>query len=260
MRKLRIAISSTVAVLIAVALSGWSLGISAAFGWLDRIQFLHLLVTGVVVQCLVWLILTWLFGRLYCSWFCPLGTFQDLGGKARELPPLRRFTRQWNFTPELQTARLVITALLCICLLAGFLLPVVMLDPGVIYARMVSLVAPELGILTITGAATTVALLLILYLSFKRGRLWCNSVCPVGTILGYCSKYAVHQIRINPDLCTGCGKCLPKCKSLCINLADLSVDNSRCVYCFNCTAACPEKAITYTRRSPRPATPLLNSK
>ena len=60
------------------------------FGWLAKIQFIPALLAlnlGVVVALVL---LTCVFGRVYCSVICPLGVFQDvvsrMGGKYKKEP------------------------------------------------------------------------------------------------------------------------------------------------------------------------------
>jgi len=102
------------------------------------------------------------------------------------------------------------------------------------------------GIHAAAYALPILFLILIGYLSFKRGRLYCNAVCPVGTFLGFISKVSVFRIRINSNSCTRCGRCAVACKSSCIDFLNESIDVSRCVTCFNCIDSCNDKAISFS--------------
>ena len=87
--------------------------------------------------------------------------------------------------------------------------------------------------------------LLVGFLSLTRGRLYCNMICPVGTLLGLLSKISLFRIKIDKNLCSKCGLCSVGCKSSCIDFLNSHVDISRCVNCFNCIKICPDKAISY---------------
>jgi ferredoxin len=100
----------------------------------------------------------------------------------------------------------------------------------------------HIGILTIP----IVFLILVVWLSFTRGRLYCNTVCPVGTFLGLVSKISLFQIRLNPSTCTKCGLCERKCKGGCIETTTQRVEFSRCVGCFNCLEVCPFDSAEYS--------------
>lgn len=75
----------------------------------------------------------------------------------------------------------------------------------------------------------------------------CNTICPVGTVLGFLSKYALLKPRIDTDKCNGCGLCARKCKASCIDSKNHAIDYSRCVTCMDCLDNCRQGAISYTR-------------
>ena len=56
-------------------------------------------------------------------------------------------------------------------------------------------------------------------LSAWRGRLYCNTVCPVGTLLGWFSRWAAFRLEIDRKACTKCAACLRACKAQCIDFA-----------------------------------------
>jgi ferredoxin-type protein NapF len=86
---------------------------------------------------------------------------------------------------------------------------------------------------------------LVTWFSFTRGRLYCNTICPVGTLLGLLSRISVFRIRMIEEHCTKCGKCAVECKASCIRVKTLEVDFSRCVGCYNCISVCQDDAIKY---------------
>ena len=107
------------------------------------------------------------------------------------------------------------------------------------------------GISTFAVAALT--FVVIGWLAWRNGRTYCNTVCPVGTVLGYLSKFALFRLTINTDKCVSCGVCSRKCKASCIDGKHHAIDYSRCVTCFDCIGACTHDAISYRFRFPLPA-------
>lgn len=85
----------------------------------------------------------------------------------------------------------------------------------------------------------------IMILAWKHGRTWCNTICPVGTVLGLLSRYSLFKVRIDTAKCNGCGLCATKCKAACIHNKEHTIDYSRCVDCFDCLEACKQKALVY---------------
>lgn len=216
--------------------------------------------------CIVILVLTMFFGRVYCSTICPLGTLQDaIGFMARR----RRKPRRFQCTQPKNFLRYAILALTVLLLLTGSGLLLNLLDPFSSFGRILSnLIRPgvlalnnlaagaleHFGLYTISRKqwavvaplSVGVALLTLLFVGFlaaRHGRLYCNTVCPVGALLGLLSRRAFVQVRMHPASCTTCRRCEHVCKAGCIDLAEMTVDNSRCVACYNCLAVCPTGAI-----------------
>jgi ferredoxin len=214
------------------------------------------------------ILLTALFGRVYCSAFCPLGILQDciLWIKKRVK---RKF--RYRYSAPVDYLRYPFLALPVIAYLAGSIFFINLLDPFSNFGRIISdFFQPVYILLNNAGAKLLekvnvfvlypenislsgwIAYLfpafilgLIVWMSLKWGRLYCNTICPVGTLLGLLSRISVFRIRMIEDKCTKCGKCAFACKSSCINIKEQKVDFSRCVGCFNCITACPEDAIKY---------------
>jgi ferredoxin len=102
------------------------------------------------------------------------------------------------------------------------------------------------GFNPMTYAVPVAFFLLVGTMSFIKGRLYCNMICPVGTLLGLISKVSIFRIKFSESKCTRCGRCSMRCKSSCIDFLNYNIDVSRCVNCFNCIDVCPEKALSYS--------------
>jgi ferredoxin len=224
------------------------------------------------------LVLTALFGRVYCSAICPLGILQDIVSWIRKKTKKKY---RYRFGNPQNLWRYGFLALpLLILLVTGSLIGINLLDPYSIFGRIsadlfqpvymwmnniiagllegmnVYFLYPE-DVTPARGGAYVIPsfmLLLLIWFSFTRGRLYCNIICPVGTLLGLLSRISLFRIRMIEGRCTKCGECAIACKASCIRIKTLEVDFSRCVGCYNCIAVCPEDAILYTAPSNRVAT------
>lgn len=268
-RYIRIAIA-----LIAMAVPTWALvaGYDSVF---VRMQILTALLTGVAVCLIFWAIVTLIYGRIYCSTVCPLGTLIDCNSTAARLCQKSRnshkgikgrLRKDYRFHYPAKRVRIFCLLLALCALLTDTALIPTLLDPYSAYARIVeTFIMRPLGLAEVpwrmaiasTAAAVFTAAGIVAVAWKRRGRLICNTVCPVGTILGYGSKRSLYHIEIDPDKCINCGECERVCKAECIKLPEKVVDNGRCVVCFDCTAVCPNDAIVYRNGRFRLDMPLM---
>ncbi len=226
------------------------------------VQIIPSAITVTMGVTLVWLAITFIFGRVYCSSVCPVGTLQDIvTWICRRLRPKRKFRYQ-----QARKVRYHILVVYVICLLAGVVAVPLWIEPWNIMGNICSAVNPdaaratwiELGIGTATGiAAGIVSALLIVICAAFTGRGFCNMVCPIGTALSIIEPHCLYHIEINPDKCTGCLKCEDVCPAQCIKVVSRYIDNSRCVRCFDCTGVCDDDAIRFQPNRNRPASPLM---
>nr|WP_321406947.1 4Fe-4S dicluster domain-containing protein [uncultured Carboxylicivirga sp.] len=242
------------------------------------LQFVPSLLT--FIKALTWssvgfiiiIALSFFVGRIYCSTICPLGILQDIFSFiARKRSTRKLFYKKKKGYPILRYSLLAVTI---VTMLFGFNLVITLLDPYSNFGRIITyLIKPlvvgvnNLGAMALhhfevyslnpmklilapwfIALLTLTLLVTIAYMSYKRGRLFCNTICPVGTLLGLISKVSFLKIQFDGSKCTKCGSCIGVCKSECINVKNLSVDHSRCVDCFNCLSVCPESALNLTSK------------
>ena len=283
LRKIRIILASVFFIGVTLLFLDFTGAAHAWLGWMAKVQFLPAVLAlnfGVVA---VLLVLTLLFGRVYCSVICPLGVMQDIiswiHGKTKKKNRFR-----FSYSPAINWLRYGVLALFIIALIAGLHSLVALVAPYSAYGRIASnLLAPvyQLGNnffawiaeragsyafystevwirsgATFAVAAATFAVVAVL--AWKHGRTWCNTICPVGSVLGLFSRFSVFAPVIDTEKCRNCGLCGKQCKSSCINMKEHEIDYSRCVACMDCIETCKEGAIHYACRygkkgSPSPA-------
>lgn len=242
-----------------------------------HVQLLPAILGGMFGIVAVLLILTLLFGRLYCSVICPAGVFQDIINRMfcigkKKKKGIRRFSyhKPANWLRYLLLAATALTTLLGfsgLCLLldpysnfgrisANLFRPAVMWGNNVLadwLMKMDNYALFHVTISTVSVAAliasVTVLLVFIVMVVF-RGRLFCNTLCPVGALLSLVSRYSLFRISFDKDACTHCGNCERSCKAEAINAKDLTVDTSRCVDCFNCVSSCAKGGLQYRFNPP----------
>ena len=245
----RITVEAAAAFFITSALLDYGVMCSAAGRWFADLQLVPAALALSLPVLAFWLVVTLLFGRIYCSTVCPLGALFDLGARFRPARKVYRYKRPLNA---------VRFGFLLMALLAMLLLtPPVRnaFEPYGLYAALVSNIADGKALLAACIAAGATGVLAAI--AYRRGRIFCNTLCPLSAPLGLAGRNAAFHIDINTDRCIQCRKCVDVCKAECINLDDHVADMSRCVVCFNCLPVCPNEAIAYTLNRHALATPMM---
>lgn len=240
LRKIRITLASIVFILCAALFLDGSGTVSSWFGWLAKLQFLPALLALNLAVVIVLIVLTLIFGRAYCSVICPLGIMQDGISHISSMRKGKKARFRWS--PEVKWLRYSVLALFIIALVAGLTSVSALLAPYSAFGRIAtSLVRPALPTAIIAG----VTLLVVGVLAWIGGRTYCNTVCPVGTVLSFFSRFSLLRPVIDADKCRNCRACEHKCKASCINIDNHEIDYSRCVDCFNCLDSCRFGALKY---------------
>ncbi len=256
LRRWRIIWSVTFLVLLTLTILDVKFGLTFVGQILMDTQLAPAILIGAAGWIVLWVLLTLSFGRIYCSSVCPLGTMQDAAGRIGVwCKPAAK--KRYRYHPSVNAKRLPIPIIVGVCLFLGFSIVVEYTDPFYIYNRMWYVVMHITTIALGSIAAAAIVFLAINSVAFWRGRLICNTICPIGGLLGLLSRNPIYRVDINTDKCIHCGKCEDVCKSECINLRTCVVDNTRCVMCFDCCAICPNDAITVRRGKYRLSTPLM---
>ena len=273
LRKIRIILAGVFFTCITMLFLDFTGTLHTWLGWMAKIQFLPavLALNFGVVAALV--ILTLLFGRVYCSVICPLGVMQDIiswiHGKTKKKNRFR-----FSYSPAKNNLRYAVLVLF----IAGLALRAhsiaIIIAPYSAYGRIAgNLLAPlyqwannflawiaeradsyafystEVWLRSLpTFIIAAVTFVIIFILAWRNGRTWCNTICPVGTVLGFLSRFSFFAPAINTDKCRNCGLCGKQCKAACINMKEHEIDLSRCVACMDCIDACKDGAIHYVRR------------
>ena len=275
LRKIRICLQVVTITLVTLLLLGIGFRVHLWAGWVAKIQFLPALFALNIGVLAFLIILTLIFGRIYCSVICPLGIMQDffswLGGKFKK--------NRFSYTKGNNVIRNSFITLFFLVAMLGFTPVTTLFEPYSAYGRIVnSLFKPLYDLLNnwlanidaandrynftevqiwmrsvTTFVVAILTLVILAVIAWRKGRLYCNTICPVGTLLGYfshISKYGLC-VRFDKEKCKNCGMCEKNCKSQAINLQYHTVDYSRCVVCGDCLDKCKFDALHYTTKKGR---------
>lgn len=270
LRKIRLTFALICFALITLLFLDFTGTLHGWFGWLAKIQFLPAILALNVGIVLFLVILTLVCGRIYCSVICPLGVLQDaiawLGRSTKKRKKL-----PYSYSPAMSWLRYGVLGVFVVALVAGIGSLVALLAPYSSYGRIVNnLFLPvwqwgnnvlayfaervdsyafyetEVWLKSLPTFIIAAAFFIVLIvLAVRNGRTYCNTICPVGTVLGLLSRYSLLRITIDVEKCNKCSLCSRNCKAACIDFKEHRVDGSRCVACMNCIGKCKQGAIAY---------------
>ena len=239
-------------------------------GWMPKIQLLEALLAGSVIIVLLLTVLTLVLGRIYCSVICPLGIMMDIFGWFGKKAKKNRYT----YSKEKKWLRYPLLAVLIIAHVAGLAVLVQLLAPystfGIIATNLLqpayqagnnvlaaiaehydsyAFYHSEIWLRSISSLViAAVMLVIIAVLAWRNGRTWCNTICPVGTLLSLISRFSLLKIHFDIDKCRNCSMCSKNCKASCIDFKTHTVDASRCVVCGDCIESCKFGALSLSHR------------
>ena len=265
LRKIRTILAAVFFTLITLLFLDFTGTLHCWLGWMAKVQFLPAVMALNVVVVVGLIVLTLVFGRIYCSVICPLGVFQDV------LARFRRKKNKYSYSKEVRWLRYPVLGVFVIAGLAGVGSLFQLLAPYSSYGRIATMIFQPVwkfgnNLLALVAehfdsyafytidtwmrslpvfVIAAVTLVLLFVLAWRGGRTYCNTICPVGTILSFFARFSWFKIRFDEEKCKNCSLCSKNCKAACIDFKTHSVDYSRCVVCGNCIEKCNFGALKY---------------
>jgi polyferredoxin len=224
---------------------------------------------------IILIVITVIFGRVFCGWACPLGTLNNIIGYLKKFNP-DTTVRDWY--------RLKYYILIFLLASSVFTLQLVgIMDPLSLLIRSFSISVYPLfnygiravfdavynlnfkGIVDLSetiysglkksilsfeqplfnqSAFIGIIFLIILGLNLSEKRFWCRYLCPLGALLGLLSHYSLLRRSVSEG-CTSCGTCASVCQGNAMPDKGEEWRNSECFYCWNCDDICPQNAVSF---------------
>ena len=268
LRKIRITLATIFFVGLTLLFLDFTGTLHHWLGWLAKVQALEAALALNVVVVVALAVLTLIFGRIYCSVICPLGIVQDIfawfGRKAKK--------NRYSYSKEVRWLRYPVAVVFLAALFLGGSVVVQLLAPYSAFGRMATMLLQpvyQLGNNLLAALAeradsyafysvdvwmrslpvfviAALTLVVLFVLAWRGGRTYCNTICPVGTVLSFIARFSWLKIRFDSDKCRSCSLCSKNCKAACIDFKTHSLDYSRCVVCGDCLASCKFGALSYS--------------
>ena len=271
LRKIRITLGSVMFIGLSLLFLDFTGTLHQWLSWMAKVQALEAVLALNVAVIAGLAVLTFLFGRIYCSIICPLGVMQDVFGWLGKKSKKNRYT----FSKEYKWLRYGLLAIFIAGCLAGVGTIIELLAPYSAFGRICTMLLQPLWMLGNNALASIaehyesyafygvdvwmkslpvffialLTLIIIAILAWRNGRTYCNTICPVGTVLSFISRFSLLKIHFDEDKCKNCSLCTKNCKAACIDFKNHKVDYSRCIVCGDCIKSCKFGAPSYSRKT-----------
>lgn len=210
-------------------------------------SFYLFLTTGIIHQAhpagffifLSIVLMSLVFGKSFCSWFCPIGFISELVGDFGEKFFKRRLKLPKWLDYPLRSLKYLLLAFLAysvIFLMSELALKSFLDSPY----NQVSDVKMYYFFANISQTALIVIGVLFV-LSVVIRNFWCRFLCPYGALLGIFSLLSPNKIQRNAASCIDCGLCNKACPSFIKVDKVKTVISDECSTCLNCVDVCPVK-------------------
>lgn len=179
----------------------------------------------VLLGFVLFILLTFAFGRVFCGYLCPIGAIQELFYRA----PVRKLEIRSKIFPVIfRFAFFVVFVILSMVFSIGVLFYFGFYD-----------------FFNLNIASVFFYLFLgLLIVSLFIYRPFCRFFCPYGVLLSLASIKSIFKLRRN-DNCVDCKKCEKICPT---NEADKPDSAQECYLCLRCKDVCAVDAISYRRK------------
>ncbi|EKE19892.1 MAG: 4Fe-4S ferredoxin iron-sulfur binding protein [uncultured bacterium] len=202
-------------------------------------QYLQRIYTSSFILMGMLLVLTILFGRVFCSHLCPLGAIQEW---------VRALGRKIGIKKDIELPR-------SIDKYARYLKYIIL--------ALIVYFSYQTGELIFRGYDPFNALMhlgeefdekvvgylilgILIVVSVFSKNWWCRYFCPFGAGLGIVRKLSPFKIERNADSCISCGKCDEVCPAG-LDVANVAeVNSADCISCMGCVKSCPKSSLKAT--------------
>ena len=190
-----------------------------------------------LITALIPIIITLIFGRIFCGWICPATLLYELNtNMAAWLHRAGLPTGNRHFDRRLKYLVLIIGGILS--MVTGSVLFAAIYPPAIIGREIYYAIA-----LGGFGAGAVFFVLTLLFDLMVARRGFCRYVCPGGALYSLLGRYRLFRIQRKVDTCNDCAKCTAVCEFELDPMRDGF--GQECNNCTACIAVCPTDALVF---------------
>jgi len=196
---------------------------------------------SIASMLVLWLGVSLGLGRGLCSWFCFFGGLEDGFSRILRKPLIKNINVKWTYLPY--AVLLVVVLLVALTLSPVYCQWLCPFKAVTEFAEITSFKTLIQAIIFLTLFIGLVAVLPIL----TKRRTQCGLFCPLGAFQSFTNKTNPFEVRVDPEKCVQCMKCVQICPTF--SISEESIAEGRtgisCTKCGKCVDACPQEALFY---------------
>ena len=194
------------------------------------------------------MLISFLFKRSFCSWFCPIGTLSELAWKLGQ----RLFGRNVTL-PKWIDIPLRSLKYLLLGVVIYFIIPLSAFDVMAFLQSPYGIIidVKMLDFFRYMGQTTLIVLSVLTLMSLFVQNAWCRYLCPYGALMGIVSSFSPLKIRRDPDACIDCNRCAKACPAKLPVDRLIAVRSIECTTCMTCVEICPAQDALQLALAPR---------
>lgn len=180
------------------------------------------------------------FGKVFCSWMCPIGFLSELVGDFGEKIWKKLFKRRFKLHKFIDyPLRLVKYLLFAFFAFAIFSMTETALEYFLNGIYNIAADVKMYYFFTDISRFSLIIIVVLFFLSVFVRNFWCRYLCPYGALLGLVSFLSPNRIKRNATNCIDCGLCAKACPSFIKVDKVKTVLSDECTSCLNCVDVCP---------------------
>jgi polyferredoxin len=184
-------------------------------------------------------LMSFVVGKSFCSWFCPVGFVSEMLGDVGEKLFGKKISIPKFFDYPLRSIKYLLLAFLVYTVF--FMMNEVELKAFLDSPYNIVADIKMYYFFAKISKLSIVVIGILLFLSVIFRNFWCRYLCPYGALLGFISLFSPNRIKRNSDTCIDCEACTKVCPSFIKVHKMKNVISDECTSCLNCIDACPVK-------------------
>ncbi|HYA32292.1 MAG TPA: 4Fe-4S binding protein, partial [Thermodesulfovibrionales bacterium] len=197
---------------------------------------------------ILWIGASLSLGRGFCGWTCFFGGLEDGFSRLIKRPIIKRINPVFTYLPWALLLFIVLTSAAALSpVYCTWLCPFKAVTEYVQVISVKTLVQMVIFVTLFAGLVVTLPIL-------TKKRIQCGLFCPFGAFQSLTNKVTGFTIRIDPDKCVKCGRCIRSCPTFSLDDESVASGGSRisCMKCGRCVDLCPKGAIHYHVKGTEP--------